>query len=873
VTAASGFRGDDWAVVILDTGIDTDHPFYSGRVVWQACFSAGAGGATLCPNGMNTQTGPGAAEVTNGMGAPIAACDDGVGNQICDHGPHVAGIAAGEDPGTQGYNGVAPSASIIPIQVFTRFTSAMDCAPNPAPCVRTWDSDQISALNYVNTTLVPIWDIAAVNMSLGGGQSNVACDGDARKAPIDALLGNGVATVISAGNNDWTDTIGIPGCISTAVTVGNVRDDDTVTDNIGAIVDILAPGVNVDSSVPDDAFGPKSGTSMAAPHVTGAFAVIRSIVGPSWSVGEILTLLQNTGPLITDTRPANNPGGAGSGTLNGYVKPRLQLDAAVAELMPADLRVLKDCKPDGPFLAGQTATCTIFVDNLGPGPAINVELVDELVSNNSSSFTVGAITTDAGTCSASAVVGGAATITCDLENMAAGARVTIEVPITANSEQSVSDVATVSSDTTDPDHDNNVASDVLHFEAAADLSITKSHVPEPVVAGTNLTYTITVRNNGPSTAPNVVVKDILPIEVNLISATPNIGSCGGTAVPGDPAQPLTCDLGAMANAVVRTITVVVKVKPDTPAGTVIVNNASVASDAADPDNSDNIVTSAATVAADADLSITKTDSPDPVLAGAPLTYILTVSNAGPSEARDVRVTDTLPTQVSFVSAAIGGGSGSCSLIAPNQLQCTLGDLAAGANRSITIQTVVASSVANGSVLNNLASVSSSTTDTALGNNSTAASTTVNTQADLWLDKTAQLLTGNPSRTIRYTLSVYNKPGCEADDALSCGTGGPSDAVNVVVTDPIPLDPKKMKVVFVSQGCTYDQGTHTVTCVAAGPLPSGQIASFIIDVQAAGSVGTLVNTATVASGTTDPNATNNADVVQMIIKGGSSRPGQ
>ena len=177
LTVASGFRGDDWAVVILDTGIDTNHPFYSGRVVWQACFSAGAGGATLCPNGMNTQSGPGAADVTMPItGAPIANCSDG-GNNICDHGSHVAGIAAGEDPGTQGYNGVAPGANIIAIQVFTRFNDDDECGGdlNDAPCVRTWDSDQISALNYVNTTLVPLWDIASVNMSLGGSPFTTTC--------------------------------------------------------------------------------------------------------------------------------------------------------------------------------------------------------------------------------------------------------------------------------------------------------------------------------------------------------------------------------------------------------------------------------------------------------------------------------------------------------------------------------------------------------------------------------------------------------------------------------------------------------------------------------------------------------------------------
>ena len=869
ITAASGFRGDNWSVVILDTGIDTNHPFYTGRVVWQACFSGGSGGDSLCPGGGSTQVGPGAAEVTiNPGGGPIPNCSDG-GSQLCSHGSHVAGIAAGEDPGTQGYNGVAPGANIIAIQVFSRFNDDGDC-DGDAPCVKSATSDQLSALNYVHTDLVVPgpWDIASVNMSLGGSQSAGACDGDSRKAPIDTLVGDGVATVIAAGNDGWTDTVSVPGCISTAVTVGGVNDSDQLSFNNGAPVDILAPGISIDSSIPNDTYANFQGTSMATPHVTGAFAVMRSILGSGPSVNDILTILQNAGPLVTDMRAFNNPGGGGTG--GGYVKPRLQLDVAVADVLDADLRVLKDCQPDTPTAAGQTATCTIFVDNLGPGPAINVELVDELLS--SGTFTIGTVTTDVGTCTkTSNPQVGAGTVTCDLNNMAVGARATIVIPISATTPQTISDVASASGDTGDPDHTNDVASDVLSFEATADLSITKTDTPDPVTAGETLNYHITVTNNGPSSAPNVIVKDVLPGQVDFVSAFPSVGSCAGTTVPGDPLQPLTCNLGLMANGQVRTIDVMVKVKPDTADGMIIVNNASVQSDANDPANGNNVATSPATVQTRADLRIIKTDSPDPVFAGGTLTYSLAVTNLGPSTARTVIVNDTLPAGVSFVSVAVGGGGGSCSPIAPNLVQCTLGDLDLNANRIITIQAKVASDVPNNTVLNNTAGVASQTTDPVPANNQSTAMTTVLTRADLWLDKTAELLTGNPSRTIRFTLNVYNKPGCEADDALSCGTGGPSDAQNVVVTDPLPFDPKKLKVVFVSQNCAYNQGTHTVTCTVAGPLPYGQFASFIIDVQSAGNLGTLSNTASLTSSTTDPTASNNSDVVQLIIKGGSARP--
>ena len=719
VTAASGFTGDNWAVVILDTGIDANHPFFSGRVVWQACFSnGGGGGATLCPGGGTTQSGPGAAEVTMANGNPIANCDDGAGNQICDHGVHVAGIAAGEDPPTnpQGFNGVAPGAFIIPIQVFTRFTAAATCSPNPAPCVQSYDSDQISALNYVNTTLVPLWDIAAVNMSLGGGQNNVACDGDAKKAPIDALLANGVATVIAAGNNGWTDTIGAPGCISTAVTVGAVTDNDAVIFNMGNLVDILGPGQGIISSVPNDAFGSKSGTSMATPHVTGAFAVIRSIVGPSWSVADILTLLQNTGPMITDTRAANNPGGAGSGTLTGYVKPRLQLDAAVADLLPADVRVLKDCKPDNPAVAGDTAACTIFVDNLGPAPAINVTLVDEHLSV--ATFTIGTVQispANAGTCTKTA-----RTVTCDLGNIAANEGVTVTVPITTSTPQDVNDIATVSSDNDDPDESNNVASDHLTFVGSSNLSITKTDSPDPVVAGTTLTYMISVGNAGPSIAADVVVKDTLPAQFAVLNVVVGggAGSCTN-GIPGNPLQPLTCTLGNLAVGAAgnRTITVTGKVHEATPEGTVLNNNATVASAYDDPVTSNNSFSATTTVQARADMTITKTSDKPQYKPSSIVTYTVKVTNTGASNALAVVVRDTLPDMKQAIYQSDTGG---CTKSA-NTLTCNMGNMAVGESKSFNIYLLVKG---NRGTIDNTVSVSSSTTDPNPNNNTATLSVLV-----------------------------------------------------------------------------------------------------------------------------------------------------
>jgi len=238
---ADGHEGTDQAVVILDTGIDADHSFFGGRVVAEACFSnaGGAGGAvSLCPNGSSSQTGRGAADATT------AACN---GGSLCRHGSHVAGIAAGNG---SSFDGVARGADIIAIQVFTRFNSAEICGSS-APCVTAYTSDIIKALEYVHTTLSPNHNIAAVNMSLGSREytNQALCDSEnaSTKTAIDNLRSLNIASVIASGNDGFTNALGAPACISSAVAVGATTDGDSVArfSNSHQMVELLAPGVSI----------------------------------------------------------------------------------------------------------------------------------------------------------------------------------------------------------------------------------------------------------------------------------------------------------------------------------------------------------------------------------------------------------------------------------------------------------------------------------------------------------------------------------------------------------------------------------------------------------------------------------------------------
>src|SRR5262249_38326565 len=158
-----------------------------------------------------------------------------------------------------------------------------------------------------------------------------------------------------------------------------------------------------------------------------------------------------------------------------------------------------------------------------------------------------------------------------------------------------------------------------------------------------------------------------------------------------------------------------------------------------------------------------------------------------------------------------------AVVQPNNVVCDLGTMGPGTSKTVLVTLLVAPSVPKGTDLTNVATVSSNTPDPDLTNNSVTADVIVDTRADLWLDKTGVLRSGNPAPVLTYTLDVHNNAGCEADAQSTvtpnCGSGGPSDAQNVWVTDKLPLDAKKLTVQFISPQCTYTKTTNTVVCTA------------------------------------------------------------
>jgi subtilisin family serine protease len=172
--------------------------------------------------------------------------------------------------------------------------------------VLSWDADQLMGLEYV-FELRHTYNIAAVNMSLGGSDrlSNY-CDTDPRAAAMANLKAAGIATTVASGNSSYCDGVNAPACISSAVAVNASNKDDTETyfgNWHDVMVLLMAPGSSIFSADPltNSNYGSRSGTSMAAPHAAGAWAIMKQFNG-SLGVDEILSLLKSTGRMISSSR-------------------------------------------------------------------------------------------------------------------------------------------------------------------------------------------------------------------------------------------------------------------------------------------------------------------------------------------------------------------------------------------------------------------------------------------------------------------------------------------------------------------------------------------------------------------------------------------
>lgn len=291
---ASGWTGAGGTVAVLDSGVDSSHPFLrrgtTSRTIAEACFSTTTTvSLSSCPGGRPMGVGD---APRPGAGQP---CDLTL-SRMCDHGTSVAGIAVGGDGRTLP-SGIAPGASIVSVKIFGH--DAADPSRIGASL-----SDVNLALQWLYNRRADLPGLSAVNLSIAGGRFTGPCTRSSVQAFIHQLATVGIATIVAAGNDGYDDAVGMPACAPDAVAVASM-DDATAArspwSNISPKVALFAPGERITTAHTGGGYLSASGTSVAAPAIAGAWAVVHQRF-PDMTVTEELDQLRSNGiGLITDT--------------------------------------------------------------------------------------------------------------------------------------------------------------------------------------------------------------------------------------------------------------------------------------------------------------------------------------------------------------------------------------------------------------------------------------------------------------------------------------------------------------------------------------------------------------------------------------------
>jgi uncharacterized repeat protein (TIGR01451 family) len=530
-----------------------------------------------------------------------------------------------------------------------------------------------------------------------------------------------------------------------------------------------------------------------------------------------------------------------------------------ASCTTADLGVTNSGSPNV-VTPGSNITYTQSVINNGPNTAINATFSQAVPANT----TFQSITTPTGWTCTTPAVGATGNVVCTDPLIANGATANFTFVVKVNpgttDQTQITDTDSVTSGTDDPTLSNNSASvtTVVSLVTGADLVITNSATPNPVAAGSNISYTQVVRNNGPATASTLTFTETLPASTTFVSmATPSGWSCSTPAA--GATGTITCTIASLASGGTATFSPVLKVTAGTSSGTQISDTASIAAVTPDPNPTSNDATAVVTVATgtQADLALTTSASPNPVLPGNNVTFTQSVTNNGPAASLVNTFTETIPANTTFVSLTQPSGW-TCTtpaVGATGTITCTDASFASGATSSFPLVVKVNSTASAGTVISNNPSVSATgTSDPTSTNNSASASTVVasSAQADVSITKTAAPEPVDQNTNLVYTLTVSNN--------------GPAAALNVTVSDPLPA-----QVTYTSASSTQGtcaQAGGTVTC-SVGTMGPGSVAVVTINVNAttfsSSAAGLASNTATVTTTSSDPNPANNSSTATSTIQ--------
>ncbi|MCC6532385.1 MAG: DUF11 domain-containing protein [Burkholderiales bacterium] len=548
----------------------------------------------------------------------------------------------------------------------------------------------------------------------------------------------------------------------------------------------------------------------------------------------------------------------------------------------ADLSLTKSVDLATLNSAQNTLTYTLRATNNGPGASTNVTVTDPVPMFTTSALhgTTGIVATPSrGAC---AVNGSSGTVTCNVGTLANGEFADISVQVTRPMRDGpfTNNASVTSPDIGDPNPNNNAASANTTIDPVADVTMTsKSVTPAAVRAGTNATYVLNFRNNGPSAAANVTISDPITSSVggdsgvSVVSASCSKAGCTCTYTPGAIGS-FACNVGSMANGETASATFVVR--PNFHAGNPtrsFDNTATIATATTESNAGNNAQSTSLTVQpAQIDLIVNKTDLTDPVGfdPAAPATnvidYRINVSNAGPSYGSGIQVTDTMTTAGGKNLEFLGLQTTTCNTPAPatcagggttftgtRAFVCGAFELAAGASCSMDLRfRVINAPPLGGDTYNNSASVGANEPDSNAVNSTENESTTVRVRADLQVvSKTPSLATVDLNQPFDWTVTVRNN--------------GPGDSETTTFTDTLPAGmaafgaaPSFTKTLPAGSGNCALAG-QLVTC-AMGQLNANETATITIPVRVTAfpATGVASNSGSVATSEVDTNAGNNSN---------------
>jgi uncharacterized repeat protein (TIGR01451 family) len=554
----------------------------------------------------------------------------------------------------------------------------------------------------------------------------------------------------------------------------------------------IAPGTTVTDTLPAGL------TFDAALSSAGCAAVGQMVTCP---VGELEPAGTET-VYIGATIPADNPSGPVTDTALAAADDAAPVSAmATTSIRHLSAVSVGKSAPEG--IAGDDLTWTIPVTNGGPSAAVGWTVADTLPADLGSFVSA---TVPGGRCTEHA-----STVRCTLPDLAVGE--TVEVSVTTHLSPSLvpdhsSVVVTnearlgVPSDATDPlPRLSLAATGDTTVTALAHLVPSKTASPNPVVAGTHITYTLHVRNDGPSDATSSVVSDVLPPEVTFVASDSDKRCALVTSVQGVQAEENTveCRAGTLGPGDDATFTVTGLVSAATGDGSVTVNSDYASSSAPDPHPDDpKAVTT--DVIARYRLTITKTATRHFVFAGQYYKYRITVTNHGPSAAFKVGISDGAPKSVLQLGLKPGPKIDATCPVVGIDFRCTVPEIMPGGSVTITMTVRVKPDTASGKVIVNTATVTGAH-NTNHDHHATAR-VIVYRESTARVAKTPSVASVRPGGKVVWTVAVRDE--------------GPSLMVKVLVIDRLPAD-----LTFVAAGSSR-------SCSAKGQLVTCRFGSIALD---------------------------------------------